>query len=250
MRARQWWIIGCTLVSVVALAFGWFFGAAPLLGAARSADETRAGVEAQNAGYDQQLTVLKAQFAGIDALAAQLAELRTELPAGTAFPAYDAELISAAQQHGVTISSISVSDAVPYAPVVVDDAAAPAETPADGSAPAEPEATAAPTETAPVAVAAGVPFSSPLVTTDNFVAIPIAITVVGGYPNVLDFLEGVQMGPRLTTVSAFNTAGAAGPAAVVSADGDPVAAPAAGEAAVTGTISVYVYVLRDATTVG
>lgn len=226
MRERQWWLIGSALVTVAALALGWLLGAAPLLDAARSADANRAGVEAQNATYGLQLTQLREQYKGIDALTAQLSALRTALPVGTAFPAYDGELISTAQQSAVTILDVTVSDAVPYAPAIVDESTAAAETPTDDTA----------------AATTGVPPSSPLVTTENFVAIPITIVVAGDYANVLNFLGGVQTGSRLTTVASFDT--------VQNEPAPGVVAGRASEGTVTGTLSVLVYVLRDDTTVG
>ncbi|RNE59223.1 hypothetical protein EEJ31_10675 [Cryobacterium tepidiphilum] len=75
-----------------------------------------------------------------------------------------------------------------------------------------------------------------LVTGDNFVAIPVSVTVHGDYGHVLDFIEGLQTGTRLVLVTGFNTTG------------EPSAGSRGGESTggvVTASISAYVYVLLD-----
>lgn len=231
MNNRRWWLTGAVLVMVVTLLLGWVVGVSPLLSAAKAADEDRVGVEAQNALYGQQLALLKAQFDGIDELTEQLDELRIQLPAGADLPGYVAQLINDAQTHSVAISSLAVSDAVPYAPVVVQGAV-----PASEETPATP----APDAEAQVAApAAGVPLSDPLVTADNFVAIPVSISVDGDYANVLDFLESLRMGTRLTTVTSFTTVSAS-EATTAGSSSDATPAPTA---AVEATISAFIYVL-------
>ena len=245
-------MIGCAVVMAVALGLGWLLGASPLLETARVADVAREGVEAQNVVYDQELITLKEQFAGIGELQTQLAGLRTELPNGTALPAYVAQLATSAQQHSVKLTTITVGDAVAYTPPVADEAATdtaaddPATDTATDAAPTDaatsPPATPAPEAVpAPASVGAGTPVTSPLVTGDNFVAIPITIALDGGYANALDFVESLQKGTRLTTVTAFGTTKVDAPAAADDEDG-PAQTPAATDA-VKGTISLYIYVL-------
>jgi Tfp pilus assembly protein PilO len=252
MTTRRWWVIGCAVVMAVALGLGWLLGASPLLETARVADVAREGVEAQNLAYDQELTTLKEQFDGIGELEIQLAGLRTELPNGTALPAYVAQLATSAQQHSVTLTTITVGDAVAYTPPVTDGAdpadteAAPTDTATD--APPTDTATSPPATPAPDAVpatasvGAGTPVTSPLVTGDNFAAIPITIALDGGYANALDFVESLQKGTRLTTVTAFGTTKADAPATVVEDEDAPAQTPAPTDA-VKGTISLYIYVL-------
>ena len=231
---------------VVSIALGWFLGASPLLTAARIADEAREAAEAQNQAYSQELVVLKDQFEEIDQLEEQLDDLRAELPSGAALPAYLNQLSTEAQKHAVTLTSITTADAVAYAPTVAE--APVVETPAaDAEAPASEDAAVPATEAAAAApaVGAGVPVTSPLVSAENFIAIPITLAFDGGYDNVLAFVEGLQKGTRLTAVTAFSTTKEEAEAPTASGDA-PAAAPAATDA-VTGTMSLLIYVLLDPT---
>ncbi|MGO4783452.1 hypothetical protein [Cryobacterium sp. W22_MBD10_FK3] len=232
------------------IALGWLLGASPLLAAAKVADEAREAAEAQNATYSQELVILKDQFAGIEKLEAQLGDLRAELPSGAALPAYLNQLSTEAQKHSVTLTTITTADAVAYAPTAAE--APIAETPpADAEAPADADAAAPAAEAVPAAPAegAGVPVTSPLVTAENFIAIPITLAFDGGYDNVLAFVESLQKGTRLTAVTAFSTTKEDAAAAAPSEDGAAKAAPAATDA-VTGTMSLLIYVLLDPTAEG
>lgn len=248
MSTRRIWAVGCALVMVFSIALGWFLGASPLLASARAADEARQETEAQNQAYSQELLTLEDQFEGIDQLEDQLGDLRAELPSGAALPEYLKQLSTEAQRQSVTLTSITTADAVAYAPTAAE--APGVETPApdaeataadDAAVPATAPAAAAP------AVGAGVPVTSPLVSGENFIAIPITLAFDGGYDNVLAFVEGLQKGTRLTAVTAFSAAKGTSEAPAASVDADaPAAAPAATDA-VTGTMSLLIYVLLDPT---
>lgn len=250
MSKSRIWAIGCALVMVVSIALGWVLGASPLLAAAKVADEAREAAEAQNTAYTQELALLKEQFEGIDQLENQLGDLRAELPSGAAFPEYLNQLSTEAQQNSVTLTSITTVDAVAYAPtaaeVPVEEApAADAEAPAaDAAVPATDAVAAAPAE------GAGVPVTSPLVSAENFIAIPITLAFDGGYDNVLAFIDSLQNGTRLTAVTAFSTTKEAVEAAAAPSDNeDTPAAPVATDT-VKGTMSLLIYVLLDPTAEG
>jgi Tfp pilus assembly protein PilO len=242
MSARRIWAIGCVLVMAVSIALGWVLGASPLLSAAKAADETREAAEAQNALYSQELAILKEQFEGIDDLEEQLGDLRAELPAGATLPDYINQLSTEAQQHSVTLTTITTSDAVAYASTAAE---VPVEEAADAETSTADDAVMPATEptAAPPAAGAGMPVTSSLVTADNFIAIPISLGFTGGYDSVLAFVEGLQTGTRLTSVTAFSTSkdGDAAP----SGD-DEAEAPTATDT-VTGTMSLYIWVLLDPT---
>jgi Tfp pilus assembly protein PilO len=237
MSTRRVWIAGCALVIAAALVLGWLLGAAPLLEVARTAGETRDAARAQNDLYSQELAALKEQYSGIGQLEADLVDLREELPAGVNQPNYLEDLAAAAQRHSVALTSITLSDAVAYAPTVAEAPPAGDEATSDPveGAVEDAAAEAAPT---PVDEGAGVPVTSPLVTAENFVAIPVSLALQGGYGNVLDFLESVQKGTRLSAVTAFSTSADSAEAV----DGEP-----AGPGTVTGTVTMFVYVLLDPT---
>lgn len=235
MSTQRIWIVGCSLVMVAAVALGWLLGASPLLQAARTAGEAREAVQAQNLTYSQELAALKEQFTGIGELEDELSELREELPPRADQPEYLAQLVTSAQRHSVRLTAITVADAVAYAPTAAEVPAA--ETPAaDAETPDTADAEVA---TGPDENGAGVPVTSPLVTAENFVSIPVTLAVEGDYGNVLDFVESVQTGTRLSAVTAFSTSEDAAPAAGAE-EGEP-----AGTAIVTGTVTVIIYALLD-----
>jgi len=238
MSTRRIWIAGCAIVMAAAVALGWLLGASPLLEAARANGEARDAAVAQNLTYTQELAALKEQFAGIGELEDQLGELREELPPLAKQPDYLAQLASAAERHSVTLTTITVADAVAYAPTVAEVPAEEAPV-ADAEATQETAADAEPVTIAPV-VGAGVPVTSPLVTAENFVSIPVTLALEGGYGNVLDFVDSVQTGTRLSAVTAFSTSKDGAGADAGAEEGEPT-----GPDTVTGTVTVFIYALLD-----
>jgi Tfp pilus assembly protein PilO len=238
MSTRRIWIAGCAIVMAAAVALGWLLGASPLLEAARAAGEARDAADAQNLSYTQELTTLKEQFAGIGELEDQLADLREELPALADQPAYLAQLTAAAERHSVKLTSITVADAVAYAPTAAE--VPPVEAPAADAAETEDVAADAEPATIPHAVGAGVPVTNPLVTAENFVSIPVTLALEGGYGNVLDFVDSVQTGTRLSAVTAFSTSKDAAGADAGAEEGESAAPDT-----VTGTVTVFIYALLD-----
>lgn len=236
MDRNRLWMIGAIVVMGAAIGLGWLLGISPQLEAAAAANTTRAQVETQNAGYEQKLVALKKQFENIGDLQTELAQLRKSVPSEGAIPAFVGQLDAISKEHKVELTGISVSDGQPYVPPAPP--AAPAADAAAGATPAPAPAPAAGAEPA-----AAVDPAVKLITADNFVAIPISLTVNGDYSRVLDFIKGVQTGTRLVLVTAFNTtaasAGAGGTAS------DPGAASTESGSAVTANISAYVYVLLD-----
>jgi Tfp pilus assembly protein PilO len=241
MSSRRIWIAGCAIVMAAAVALGWLLGASPLLDAARVAGEARDAAQAQNAAYRQELSVLKEQFSGIDQLQSDLADLREELPATADQPDYLDSLTVSAQRHNVKLTSITTADAVAYAPTAAEvpvEQAPVADADADAEAvdPAETPSETPADATAPVIEGAGVPVTSPLVTAENFISIPVTLALEGGYGNVLDFVDSVQKGTRLSAVTAYST----------SKDGAEVGEGETASAdTVTGTVTVLIYVLLD-----
>lgn len=237
MATRRVWAAGCALVMIAAVAFGWLLGAAPLLQTAKAADEAREAAEAQNSSYNLELETLKVEFEGIGELENQLADLHDEIPAQADLPGYLGQLTSAAGRHSVTLTAITVADAAAYAPTVAEVPAA--ETPVAETEATDADAAAAVAEV-PVVEGAGVPVISPLVTAENLITIPVSLTVGGGYGNVLDFVESLQKGTRLTAVTAFSTAIDDAETGSEDPEGEPARTDT-----VTGTISLLIYVLLD-----
>lgn len=222
MDRNRLWILGTVLLIVATVMLGWMLGIAPKLSEARAANTERATVEAQNSEYEAQLATLKTQFESIDDLEAELDSLRQEVPNDADLPDFLRQLDKIGQAHSVTFTNIQVSDAQPYAPLVPPEPAASTES-ADDSA-TDPAAAAASPQ--PRAID---PTVNSRITAENFVAIPVSVSVDGSYDNVLAFIKGVQEGTRLTLVTAFNTAAATDPKATT----------------ITASVSGLIYVLLD-----
>lgn len=203
MNKNRLWVIASVLVMVLVLVLGVVVGIQPQLAATAAANEQRASVEASNAGQAAVLAQLKKDYAGIDKLKEELAPLSDSVPQGTEMPAFVNQLDALAGASQVTLTGITVADAVPYAPVAAP-AVAPVVTGGATPAPAPtPAPTPAPSATAP---AAGVPpVTNPQITAENFASLAVSISVSGSYGNALNFVNGLQTGKRLFLVSGLRT---------------------------------------------
>ena len=247
MDKSRLWTLGAAVVIVAVVLLGYVLGVMPRLTEASAAREARVAVEAQNAAHEAELVELQKKFAGISALRLQAEELRTAVPAEADVDALIGQLDEIAAGSQVTITAITVTDALPYAPAVPE---APAVLPSTGEAAAAPDA-AVPDATVPGAVVPGAEgaaaAASPLLTAANFVTVPITVTVDGDYEQVLDFIGGLQSGERLVLVTGFTTTEDAEAPAAIADLGADAAAPIIG--GVTATITAYVYVVLDGTAV-
>ena len=221
MNVNRLWVLGAVLLMSVVALMGWSLGISPMLSESRDATAERVAVEAQNTSYELQLATLKQQFESIDGLRVDLADLRQAVPQGANIPQFVGQLDSIALQNTVALTTITVSDAQSYAAALATTAAPEAAPPAEGAA-----AAAVPAEDA-TAAAAAVPVAPVVAPADNLIAVPISLSVEGGYQNVLDFISGLQQGERLVTVTAFGTTATAEDAPGM----------------VTGTITALIYVL-------
>lgn len=229
MDRNRLWLIGLIAVMVAVVAMGWLLGIQPQLAAAAAADQQRSTVQTQNATNETVLAKLKKDYSSIEELKQQLVSLRQSVPASADMSAFVTELNSLSAGHQVTVKTITVSDAMPYT--------APAAPAAAPSASASPSATPTPVPTAAAPAAPVAPTAPPAVTNSkitaaNFIAIPIQLSISGPYSNVLDFVNGLQMGPRLFLVTTFST----------TASSDKTA----GAGAVDATVGGFVYVVLDA----
>jgi Tfp pilus assembly protein PilO len=218
MTRIRWWIVGATLIIVLVMLAGFSLWISPKLDELGVARTTRSAALAQNEVYELQLEALQRQFDGLESVQAELALLREAIPSGAALPAFIGQLDALAERASVTVTEFSSADAMPYVPVIpLPDTGVSLST--TGAA----DAAAAPT--AP---------PSPLVTAENFAAVPVTISVTGSIDAVLGFLAGLQNGQRLITVTSFGT-------------GAPSAETSSADAAgrVTGQIAGIVYVLLD-----
>lgn len=195
-------MLATILGTLVLLVFGALVLVQPLLSAAGQLDQQRADLEQQAAGIQAKLTRLEADSKRLPELQDDVDELRASIPASLDSSAYLTALSGLADSSGVTLSSITVSDAQPYA-VAADAAADPA--------------------------VSGTIITSPIITADNFVLIPVSVGVTGSWDQVLAFLDGLQHGSRLFLVSSYSASGG-------------------GSGGIVATISGYIYVIPTGAT--
>ncbi|TFD13171.1 hypothetical protein [Cryobacterium sp. TMT4-10] len=212
MDRNRLWVLGAVVLIGVTLVLGWLVGISPNLTAASVANTDRVAVEEQNKAAGLQLVELKKQFESIGDLKKDLTAIREAVPSGPEIPAFLSQLDTLSRQNEVTLTDFSVGDAEPYAPegaapvaaATPSDASTPAPTaaPADGTAaPAADPATAA----GATVVGAALPVAPPGITANNFVAVPITVSVEGNYSKLLDFTDGLQTGKRLALVTSIET---------------------------------------------
>ena len=168
MNSNRIWVLGSVLVIFAILVATWFLGVAPQLALAGAADDERATVEAQNVSNQATLDTLRAQFEGIDGLRSELAEVREIVPADKDQAPLLKEIGAAASKYDVDVVGVTFEDAEPYLPGDSQD----------------PEVQGA------LAV----------VNSNNFLVIPMAMSVAGNYEDVMNFIDTIQKGDRLVLV--------------------------------------------------
>ena len=156
------WVLGSVVLVVAIVAMGWFLGVSPKLSEASAADQQRSAAEAQNIGHEAELASIKKQYEQLPELKQQLGVLRKALPAGDDLSTFLGELHRLEQSNGVSLTDFGANDAQPYAPI------------------ADP--------------VTAISTTNPLVTAQNFVAIPVKLSVVGDQAKVMKFIERVADG--------------------------------------------------------
>jgi hypothetical protein len=209
--------IGATIVG------GWFLGVDPQLTAARASAEQRDAVSAENDATRAVVKQLIEDEAALPKFRSELAFLQRSIPTTADTSAFIDNLNGLATTAGVTVSAITVSDAQPYiAPIAT---VAPVVTPTEG---ADTDGDTAEPAAPPVNPLAPPAATSPLVTSADFVLVPITIETKGSAPAVLNFLSGLQSGERLFLVTAYTST---------------VGTELAEQGIVTGTTTGYIYAL-------
>lgn len=199
------WVIGTVLTSLAVLAAAWFLGVSPRLDSAAAMTLQAESEESRADQLDIQLAALKVDYDNLDEVRAELDALQLQVPQDTELADLVREIDALGAQSQVTITDVSPSPAtavLPTTPTPTDGtAAAPAAAPpAEGAAtpPAEGETAAAPADgtSAPAEGTA---------TPQGFYAVPLSITVIGGYDNAMDFVKRLQTGSgRLVLVTTLS----------------------------------------------
>lgn len=225
------WIIATVVVAVAILAGAWFLFVEPLVAEASEVTEQAEDQENKNDAEALQIAALKKQYENIDEYRAELAELRTVIPTRPEHAELQRQLAKLSEEHQVTVTAINVS----ASSEIVLQSSAPAASDTEDSG-ADGEATAAAeeeerdvtTETTEAAVGLS-----------GFYLIPMSMELVGGYREVLAFVEDLQtINPRLFLVTSVNG----------SALGDQEASggrPATRDGDLGMTVNGQMYVLLD-----
>jgi len=221
----QTWIVGTVVLIILILAATWFLMVTPKLSQTQETRDANDNAIAEQDQLRNALATLRSQFENIDAMRAELDVLRTQIPDTPRLSEYVRQLDAIAVQFGVTITQLGPAVPEPFGVVAsttstgtgvvgttdgtgsttgtaTGDAAvgeaeqtaenADAATATTDDATAEPTDTTATTGALPVALA-------------GMGAVPVSITVVGPYTNVMGFLEAVQIQiPRLLLVTGFS----------------------------------------------
>lgn len=232
------WVLGTVVIALGLSAGAYFLAIAPVMEETDAAREQTVATQAANDVLAIRIERLKGQFEHLDEYKAELAGLRSQVPSEAQMAAYFRELQALADAAGVVVTALDTTLGQTYVPPVPVAAAVPATepaTPAEGSGTTSAEG-AATTDASTGAVTAaeaeaGVPA--------GFVVIPVGVTAVGAYDNVVSFLNLLQTGTqRLYLVTGFTAT--AQPEAEASG-GRPATVPGDVEVAVTG----FTYVLQD-----
>ncbi|GAA4177723.1 hypothetical protein [Gryllotalpicola koreensis] len=236
MNANRLWMLGGAVAAVAIVVLGWIVGISPQLQQASAADDQKVSAQSQLQQTELQLTQLKKDYASIGQLKAQLSTLQQSLPGTSQVTDFVRQLAQQSAAAGVAVSSITVGEPTAYAPAA--SGSAPAASPAPSPSAPTPSATAAPsTGPTPNATAAAVapPVSTdPLVTSANFVMLPVTLSISGEQAGLMSFTSSVQnQGPRLFLVNKIDLKQGAGAA-------DSQSGAASDESA---TLSGFIYVL-------
>jgi len=165
---RIWMLIGA-LVIVAMVAGTWFLAVSPRLAEAALADENRGIAETQNAAQQATLTRLKNQFAEIDTLRSDLETVQLAVPEEANQSPLLGQLSEIAAARGITITGLSLTDPVPFAPFPTEDTL----------------------------------LSGPMasLTPENFFSYTIQVSLTGSYEGMVGFVADLQSGERLILVN-------------------------------------------------
>ncbi|GAA1522398.1 Tfp pilus assembly protein PilO [Agromyces terreus] len=201
MNARnRMWVIGSVAAMVAILLLAWFVGIQPQLASLAAVQAQQVGIDAQNARERAVLDQLEADAGNETELQAEWAVAAASVPSGTGVPEFIDQLNALATSTGVAIERITVSDPAAYVVAPPAEVGADAAGEADDGSGAEGETADASgsASAAPVGSA-----TSALLTPANFATMQIGLEVSGAYPNILEFVHGLQTGERLMLVNEF-----------------------------------------------
>ncbi len=172
----------------------WFLLLSPVLTGAAEANASAAEQEQNNADTQVQVDKLRQQYAHLDEYQAELDALQIQIPTAPLYADLQKMFSDVAAKYGVVITTLQfgIAGTLTAAPPVDETA------PTDGATPA-PSATPDPTATADPGN--GTPGGG-AVATQGLYAIPVSVTMLGAYDNVMSALKELQTGTgRLVLVT-------------------------------------------------
>lgn len=183
------WIVGAAFLVLLILAGGWFLLVSNVFEQASSLHAEREDVQVSNEQIRLRNLALKADFERIDELRAELAELRMGIPTTPELDAVTDQVDAIAQEHGVTIVSSQVSQAVEVGTSLsavlaeIAEASTPEQAPEPGPAAGGDDEATDETTARP---------ATPIDQIDGLFSIPFIITIQGTYTDARAFLADVQ----------------------------------------------------------
>ncbi|WP_454048525.1 hypothetical protein [Cellulomonas sp. Marseille-Q8402] len=230
LKSTSTWIAGTAFVALGILALTWFFAVSPTLDSASDAQTQTVDELARADLLEIQVAQLAKQFAEIDTLRGELADVRTKVPATADLSGFTRELQELASAAGVTVTGLApsspqafVSAAATVDPASTADASATDAATTEGAAAADPSAA--------VAAATGT----------GVYAVPVSFTTLGSYDAGVAFLKGIQeQASRLVLVTGFT-------ATSQTEQGAVSGRPATVRGDVELVANAYIYLLPDGT---
>ncbi len=194
MNTNKLWMLGSLLISGVILLAGWFIGVSPMLASAASSELDLAATRSTNAAHAATLDDLTQRSSELPALKAESEALQQEVPLDADLSDFIRSINGIQEQTGTVVTDLTVSDGIPFSPVV------PEVEPVASTGDAEADAAAASAATDIEAVASS-GASSQLLTPENFTAVPVTVAVDGTLEQVLAFIDALQSGQRVYLVT-------------------------------------------------
>ena len=219
MMNNRVWTIGVVLGIGAIVLLGWFLGISPALTQGSAAAAQTQQVSDQNAVLRASGDKLKAQFAKLPQLNSQLTALQAEVPGSPALDGFLDQLQGLAQLSGVTISSFTAGEAVPYGGTAAAAAAAVPLLKPTGTSTASP--TASPTPNPTPTPSAGVSTATGTLTVTQpsaslrarLFTVPLTLGINGSKEQVMAFTNASQLNSRFFLVTHVSLVGGSTPGA-------------------------------------
>lgn len=215
MMNNRVWAIGVALGIGAIVLLGWFLGISPALTQGSAAAAQTQQVSDQNAMLRASGDKLKAQFAKLPQLNSQLTALQAEVPGSPALDGFLDQLQGLAQLSGVTISSFTAGEAVPYGGTAAAAAAAVPLLKPTGTSTASPTPNPTPTPSAGVSTATGTStVTQPSASLrGRLFTVPLTLGINGSKEQVMAFTNASQLNARFFLVTHVSLVGGSTPGA-------------------------------------